>query len=147
MLLGSVSSPEEIVLKLDSWTGKKVGKLIQQVQKVRKFRNLERSEGSERSCMQTCFPQGPMPSGALTGIPNVGFCDVMSCLRKNASRCAGSLLYKLIFAILAEMAPEWNGAMKWLLAESVFWKLNIQTVGKVRNFIKLSQIVMKVRKL
>jgi hypothetical protein len=71
--------------------------------------------------MQTCFPQGPMPSGALTGIPNVGFCHVMSCLRKNASRCAGSLLYKLIFAILAEMAPEWNGAMKWLLAESVFW--------------------------
>ena len=47
MLLGSVSSPEEIVLKLDSWTGKKAGKLIQQVQKVRKFRNLERSEGSE----------------------------------------------------------------------------------------------------
>ena len=121
--------------------------MIQQVQKVRKFRNLERSEGSERSCMQTCFPQGPMPSGALTGIPNVGFCHVMSCLRKNASRCAGSLLYKLIFAILAEIAPEWNGAMKWLLAESVFWKLNIQTVGKVRNFIKLSQIVMKVRKL
>ena len=47
MLLNSVSSPEKIVLKLDSWKGKKFGKLIQQVQKGIKFRNLERSEGSE----------------------------------------------------------------------------------------------------
>ena len=47
MSLGSVSSPEEVVLKLDSWKGKKVGKLIQQVQKVIKFRDLERSEGSD----------------------------------------------------------------------------------------------------